>query len=130
MFVIDDFLNEINKSLVEIICVSSRHLKVSCLILNQNLFGSNANLRQISLNVKYIHILKNPRELSQFQYLARQIRPGDYRWLINAFHEATKKPFSCFVIDLTQAMDDSFRFRSNDLSNEPIKFWMKKDTRI
>ncbi len=125
--VIDDFMSKINSSLDEIVRVLSRHNNTSTFILFQNLFPPHRLARQISLNVKFIHVHKNPRENSQIQYLARQISPGSYKWIVDAYHEATKKPFTAFLFDLTQEREKKFRFRSNYLpSEEPMKLWLEK----
>jgi len=125
--VIDDFMTEISKELVEIITVTSRHTRTSTFVLFQSLFPSHPLSRQISLNVKYIHIHKNPRENAQIQYLARQLSPSDYKWIVEAYHTATKKPFSCFIIDVTQETDPRLRFTSNMLPSEfPAIAWISK----
>lgn len=125
--VIDDFMGEIGKDLDEIVRVLSRHNNTSTFILFQNLFPPHRLARQISLNVKFIHIHKNPRENAQIQYLARQIVPQSFRWIVAAYHEATKEPYSAFLIDLTQERDKNFRFRSRYLPSEkPMKVWIEK----
>ena len=127
LVVIDDFMSAINKDLVEIVTVSSRHLNTSTFILFQSLFPANPLARQISLNVKYIHVHKNPRENAQIQYLARQLQPSEYKWIVEAYHEATKTPYSCFTIDLMQESPEVIRFRSNILPHEfPLRVWIKK----
>ena len=123
--VIDDFMAQMSRDLVEIVTVTSRHTNTSTFILFQSLFPSNRLARQISLNVKYIHILKNPRENAQIQFLARQISPNDYKWIVDAYHEATKHPYSCFIIDLMQETPDEIRYKSNIFAiNSPICVWM------
>jgi len=125
--VIDDFMSEISKDLVEIITVSSRHNNTSTFILFQSLFPAHRLSRQISLNVKYIHIHKNPRENAQIQYLARQLSPNDYKWIVEAYHTATSQPYSCFIIDVTQESDPRLRYKSGFLPHEfPTIVWMSK----
>lgn len=123
--VIDDFMSEINKELDEIVRVTSRHMKTSTFILFQSLFPTHKLARQISLNVKFLHIHKNPRENAQIQYLARQLLPQDPKWIVEAYHEATKQPYSCFLIDLTQERESHLRFRSHYLPSEaPMRLWV------
>jgi len=125
--IIDDFLNHLNRDLVEIVCVTSRHYNATTFLLFQNLFPSNPLGRQISLNAKYIYVHKNPRENAQIGYLARQINPHNYKWIVDAYYEATKQPYNCLVIDMTQETPDNLRFRSNILPSEfPMKVWMPK----
>jgi len=127
--IIDDFMSEISKDFVKIVTVSSRHMNTSTFILFQSLFPANPLARQISLNVKYMHVHKNPRENAQFQYLARQLHPVDYKWIVEAYHEATKEPYSCFLIDLVQTTPEQIRFRSDFLPEErPMRAWMRRHT--
>ena len=94
--VIDDFMSEINKDLDKIVRVTSQHYNTTTFILFQSLFPAHRLARQISMNVKFLHIHKNPRENAQIQYLARQLMPHSYKWIVEAYHEATKEPYSCF----------------------------------
>ena len=63
--ILDDFMQDISRDLVQIVCVSSRHYNTTTFILFQSLFPAHPLARQISLNVKYIYLLKNPREKNQ-----------------------------------------------------------------
>lgn len=129
--VIDDFMSNINKDLDEIVRVTSRHYKCSTFILFQSLFPPHKLARQISLNVKFLHIHKNPRENAQIQYLARQIMPRSYKWIVDAYHEVTKDPYSCLLIDLTQERENNHRFRSNYLPSEfPMRVWTERGSEV
>ena len=127
IMVIDDFMSAISPDLDEIVRVTSRHCNTTTFILFQNLFPAHKLARQISLNVKFLHIHKNPRENSQIMYLARQLCPDSYKWIVDVFHEVTKEPFSCLLIDLTQERAPQLRYRSNYLPYEfPMKLWHEK----
>ena len=128
--VIDDFMTDINKDLVEIVTVSSRHNNTSTFILFQGLFPPSPLGRQISLNAKHMHIHKNPRENAQFTFLARQMDPIDWKWIVEAYHEATKKPYSCFVINLNQDCPEHLKFLSDIIPSEwPMRAWVSKKRR-
>ncbi len=125
--VIDDFMSEISKDLDEIVRVTSRHYNTTTFILFQSLFPAHKLARQISLNVKFLHIHKNPRENAQINFLARQIMPHNSKWIEDVFHEVTKKPYSCLLMDLTQERESHLRFRSNYLPSEfPMRLWTEK----
>ena len=137
IFILDDFECELYqpehaKTLEEIVKVQSRHMNVVTLLLFQSLFPPHKAARQISLNVKYIHLLKNPRDNCQFQYLARQLcGTGNYKYLVQAYQDATTAPYSCFLIDLTQECNPLLRFRSHYLPHElPIRVYVPKKRRI
>lgn len=124
IFVIDDFMTSISQDMVEIVCVSSRHYNVATFILFQSLFPTDKLARVISRNVKYLHVHKNPRDNAQIRFLASQLSPGNFRWIVDSFHEATKTPHSCFLFDLTQACPEHLRYRSNCMPGElPMKVW-------
>lgn len=124
--VLDDFLTSVGKDMMDIVCVSSRHYDVSTFILFQTLFPPDKSARTITRNVKYMHVHKNPRDNSQIRFLASQISPGDFHWIVKAYHAATKEPHSCFLVDLTQKCPDRLRFRSHYLPEEaPMRVWCK-----
>ena len=123
--VIDDFMTQINKDMVDIVTVQSRHYNTTTFILFQSLFPPNKLARQISLNVKYLHIHKNPRENAQIQTLARQLSPGNWKFIVEAYHEITEEPHQCLLIDLTQQREEKLRYRSHYLLHEfPMRVWM------
>jgi len=125
--VIDDFMSQIDQDMVDIVTVQSRHYNTSTFILFQSLFPPNKLARQISLNVKYLHIHKNPRENAQIQTLARQLAPKDSKWIVEAYHTITKEPHQCLLIDLTQQREEKLRYRSHYLPREfPMRVWMAK----
>ena len=95
LVIIDDFMGHITPGMDEIVRVHSRHNNTSTFLLFQSLFPAQKLSRNISLNMRYIHVYKNPRENSQFGYLARQIMPQGYKWLVQAYYEATKKSIFC-----------------------------------
>jgi len=116
--VLDDFMAQIDQDLVDIVTVQSRHYNTSTFILFQSLFPPNKLARQISLNVKYIHVHKNPRENAQIQTLARQLSPKNCKWIVEAYHKITEEPHQCLLIDLTQGREDKLRYRSHYLKRE------------
>ncbi len=126
--VIDDFMSQIDEDLVDIVTVQSRHHNASTFILFQSLFPASRLARQISLNVKYIHAHKNPRENAQIQVLARQLSPTNYKYIVQAYHKVTQTPYQCLLFDLTQQREDKLRIRSHYLPREfPMRVWMPAD---
>lgn len=130
--VLDDLMGQIDKTLVELVCVKSRHTNVSLFVLFQNIFIHNPLARQISLNLKYFHILKNPRDSLGFMILAKQILSKDFKWLVDVYNkEISKTPYGCLLLNLDQETPEFLRVTSNILPNErPVQVWMKKGTVI
>jgi hypothetical protein len=77
----------------------SHHRNVSVLLLTQNIFHQGPNCRDISLNAKYLVLLKNVRDKNQFMYLARQAYPEQSRSLYNSYRDATSQPHGYFILD-------------------------------
>lgn len=128
--VIDDFMKDIGPDMDEIVRVTSRHNNTSIFLLFQNLFPRHPLARQISLNVKYIHLHMNPRENNQIYTLARQMDPTSSKWIVESFNHATsQKPYSALLLDLTQACPHHLRVRASYLPHEsPLVVYMSKDT--
>jgi hypothetical protein len=125
--VIDDFMTQINENMVDIVTVQSRHHNTNTFILFQSLFPPHKLARQISLQVKYLHLHKNPRENSQVQILARQVSPSDYKWIVEVYHKVTEAPHQCLLIDMTQQCPENLRYRSHYLPREfPMRVWTKR----
>lgn len=118
IIVIDDFLGELSNELLKITAVSSRHHNATTILLHQTMFSKNPILRQISLNMSFIFVMKSPRAPTNFSYLAKQILPDGFRWLSEAYRECTSRPYSYFLFDLTQEQQDMLRFRGRIVPDE------------
>ena len=92
---------------------AAHHKPCFVIFIMQNVFPPGKDARTRSLNTHYYVLTKNPRDKSQIEFLARQIRPGNAKALINIFEAATEKPHSYLLLDLTQECPDKYRYRSN-----------------
>jgi len=70
------------------------------------------------LNAKYSVALKNVRDKSQFQYLARQVHPEDSDSLYKSYLYATERAHGYFILDFAQDTDDRLRYRNNVFPDE------------
>ena len=126
--VIDDQAGKLNQDIVDIFSVGSHQLDCNVIFLTQTLFSRNQYSREISLNSAYLVLMKNPRDKSSISYLARQISPQNPDVIINAFFDATKHPYSHFLIDFNQETHENLRLKSNILGqkNIPITVYLKE----
>ena len=122
LLIIDDFYHLLNQEIVEMFTVLAHHGNMSIILLAQSLFGVGKNnfYRTISLNSTYLSVFKNPRDNQQIATLSRQLRPNNWRWIVNAYYEATKKPYSYLFIDNHQKTSEEIRIRSSILPNEGL----------
>jgi hypothetical protein len=103
----------------------SHHRNISVILNTQNLFHQGKYCRDISLNAKYIVVLKYVRDREQFSHLARQVLPHDSKGLSDAYLNATEEPHGYLVLDLSQDTNDRLRFRTCIfLEEEPPVFYV------
>jgi hypothetical protein len=72
---------------------------VSVLYQTQNLFPPGKLSRTISLNSHYMLIFQNPRDSLGVSTLARQMFPKCIHYLLEAYGDATSKPYGYLFID-------------------------------
>ena len=119
LIILDDLLNEAYSGEVcKLFTKGSHHRNISVILITQNLFHQGSHCRTISLNAKYIVLLKNTRDKNQFTYLARQVYPEDSAGLYKAYLEGTKRPHGYLVLDFAQDTDDLLRFRTHIFPGE------------
>lgn len=125
--IIDDYGAVLSKEMVEIFTVLTAHTNTCPILLVQNLFMKNPVYREISLNATYIIIHRNPRDQSQIQHFAKQFQPLNSKWVVAAFHEATKLPHSYVLFDFHQSTEEHLRMRSNiRIQDELMNVYMEK----
>lgn len=122
LVILDDLMTETNDEVVRIFTKYSHHRNVSVIYLSQNLFYKSKQSRTISLNAHYLIIFKNPRDACQVATLARQMFPTRSKFLIDAFKDATEKPYGYLFIDLKPFTDEKFRIRTNIFPDDRFQY--------
>jgi len=118
LLIVDDLIHETDESIANLFTKGSRHRNVSVIFLLQNLFHKNKYIRTISLNSHYMVLFKNPRNASQFASLARQMYPKQSAFVVEAYKDATREPYSYLFVDLRSAQDEDLRLRTNIFPTE------------
>ncbi len=72
----------------------------------------------MSLNTHYLVLFKNPRDALQVATLARQMYPGQNKFLSESFNDATLKPYGYLLIDLRADTEEKYRLRTNIFPDE------------
>jgi hypothetical protein len=125
LVVLDDQMNREgdSKTLARLFTEGSHHRNLSIIYIVQNLFDKSKSHRTVSLNAQYMVLFKNPRDKSQIEVLARQMFPGNTRFLVGAFQDATREPFGYLLLDLRPETPEDFRVRANILPGEdPVAY--------
>lgn len=115
LYVIDDLMMEsYNKQICSLFTRGSHHNNLSVILIIQNLFHGGKYCRDISLNAKYLLVMKSPRDSYQFRYLAQQIFPEGADSLYRIYKAVTdEKPHSYLFIDFSQKSHSLLRFRTD-----------------
>ena len=92
----------------------------------QNLFDKGKEHRTVSLNSQYITLFRNPRDRLQISILARQMYPGNQKFMTESYYDATKEPYGYLLVDLRPETPDDFRLRSKIFPNELTDVYIKK----
>lgn len=126
--VLDDLIHESKNSqdVTAMFTRAAHHKPCFIIFIMQNLFPPGKEARTRSLNTHYYVILKNPRDKSQIEFLARQILPRQPKALIDIFEVATREPHSYLFLDLTQNCPEEYRFRSNLFDKPMIIYRLNK----
>jgi len=72
--ILHDLLNDVHfKQVCDLYTEGSHHRNITVILITQNLFHQGRYCRDISLNEKYLVLLKNVREKNQFMFLDRPV---------------------------------------------------------
>ena len=118
LLILDDMMTQVNDSVSDLFTRVSHHKNLSVIFLTQNIFHQSKQNRTMSLNSHYLVLFKNPRDAMQVATLGRQMFPGKAKFLIEAFVDATSKPFGYLLIDLKADTEQKFRIRTNIFQDE------------
>ena len=120
ILVIDDLMLESQSSqlISDIFTKYCHHYNITCILIMQNLFPKGKQMRNISLNANYVVLMKNTRDKGQIRHLAAQMHPGNSKFLVSAFEDATRQPFSYLFLDCRNDSEDDLRVRTGILPHE------------
>jgi hypothetical protein len=99
----DDLLKEAySREVCDLFTKGSHRRNLSVILITQSLFHQGKHCRYISMNAKYLVLLKNVRDKNQFLYLATQAYPEHPERLYNAYLVATQRTHGYFILDFAQ----------------------------
>lgn len=120
ILVIDDQMYDSSKTnkIQELFVRGVHHKSVSIIFITQNLYPQGKFSRDIRLNTNYFVIFKSPAFKSQVACLGRALFPDTYNFLPDAYHDATKSPYSYLFLNLHPKCNDRLRVRTGILPSE------------
>lgn len=120
LLILDDMMREISENVVDLFTKNSHHYSISLMFLMQNFFAEGRGIRTISLNAHYIVCFKNPRDRQQIMYLSKQVLPDNFKFVQEAFTDATENAYGYLLFDLTQTTPDYLRYRTSIFADDQI----------
>jgi len=126
LLIIDDLMSKTDDRIENLFTKLSHHMNVSVLFLTQNLFFKSKQARTISLNSHYIVVFKNARDAMQISNLARQMYPGNSKFMVEAFKDATSGPYGYLLIDMKPYTEETYRLRTNIFPGETHYVYVRK----
>ena len=91
---------------------------ISASSLSRRTFHQSKHCRDISLNAKYLVLLKNVMDRSQFSRFAQYVYPKHSVHLYDSYLNASAKLHGCLVLDLSQDIIDLMQFRTEFFPDE------------
>ena len=100
LLIIDDLMGKYDDIIANYFIAGSHHMGITVIYIVQNLFNKSKHHRTISLNTHYLFLCKNPRHALPVYHLARSIYPLNSKFLVDAYKDATSKPYGYLFIDM------------------------------
>ena len=118
LIIFDDSMTDLNDKFEQVFTNLSHHQNCSIMFLTQNLFYNDKTYRTMSLNAHYFFLMRNERDKQQISTLAKQCCPGNNRFVLEAFKDATKHPYSYLLIDFAPDSCSVLKLRSKIFPSE------------
>ena len=128
LIILDDLMDYLNssKDMESLYVKGIHHLHLSVLNLNQNLYCKGKHSRTINLNTHIYVLMKNPRDVSQLQCLARQAFLGKNPFIMEAYKDATSQPYGYLVLDFSPGAEEAYRVRTKVFPGEDTIIYQPK----
>ena len=121
LLIIDDQMGDGVQHVSDLFTVGAHHDNCSVIYVSQVLFFQDKAYRTACQNAMYLILFRSPRCKVQIGHLARKMF-GNPKPMVEAFEDATSKPFSNLIVDCRPDTPDILRLRSNILPDEGEPF--------
>ena len=128
LVVIDDLMHKTgnSKKVSELFTKGSHHRNLSVVLILQNLFHQDKEMRTVSLNTHYMILFKNPRDALQISHLAKQMYPNKSKYMVEAYKDATAQPYGYLFVDLKPDTYEDMRLLTNIFPDEYTTVYVPK----
>ena len=119
-----------SKSVSDLFTKGSHHRNLTVIYLMQNVYNQGKSQRTISLNSHYSVVFRNGLDASQFRTMAYQICPSNGHWLVNAFTDATSKPYEYLVLHHHPSTPEDQTVATNILPGEQLTYYINSHLKV
>ena len=119
-----------SKSVADLITNGSHDRNLTVIYLVQNVYNKGKSQRTISLNSHYSVVFRNGRDASQFHTMANQICPSEGRWLLDAFTDATFKPYGYLVMEYHPSTHEDQTVVTNIFPGKQLTYYINSNPKF
>lgn len=114
LVILDDKMGDAgsSKTLADLFTKGAHHRNMTVVFVVQNMFHQGDAMRTVSLNSHYMVLFKNSRDKAQVRCLSSQMYPGDNKFLVAAYEDATRDRYGYLVLDLHPDTMEEMRVRT------------------
>lgn len=99
LLILDDLMLNVNNDFLDMLFTRGSHnWNVSVIFVTQSLYGRN--IRTARANSHYLVLTRNPAGQLQVRTVGSQLFPKRLNFFMEAYNDATSKPFSYLVINM------------------------------
>ena len=128
VIVLDDLMEYIIKSVdvQNLFTKFCHHYNITVIFLTQNIFAQGRCSRTININTHILVLFANKRDESQALFLGKQLYPGNCKFFMECYEDATSKPYGYLVIDCDPKSERELKLRTNIFPGEETICYLKK----
>ena len=126
LLVLDDLMDTLKKDsrLTQLFIKGAHHWNVSIIHICQALFFEG--LRTARLNAHYLVLMKSPSDKLPIANLAKQVYPGQTKFFMEAYNDATSQRFGYLILNLSPTAEDNKRLLTNIFNLEYCTVYIPK----
>lgn len=123
LLILDDLMLNVQNEFLDLLFTRGSHnWGVSIIFVTQSLYGRD--IKTARANSHYIVLTKNPQGLLQVRTLGSQLFPKMLNYFLEAYRDATSKPFSYLLVNMHPNSDEKLRLSTNIFPNEKTTIYL------
>jgi hypothetical protein len=123
LLIIDDLMLDIQPEYLDVLFTRGSHnWNVSIVFVTQALYGRN--IKTARANAHYLVLMRNPQAKQNIRTLGSQMFPGQLKFFMESFNDATAVPYSYLLVDSHPNTDDRDRLITNIFPGEQTTHYL------